>query len=122
LITYRERLPLHSHSIVQNHDNALNFRRKFFPRTTKHRLLDPSENRALDFKGEFRRSVLCSVSATIGIDRSIFLKLIENAINARQWKNTVSCCDHQCERPTQTAVDTSTIGTPSPRATLGARM
>jgi hypothetical protein len=40
-------------------------------------------------------------SGTIGIDRSIFLKLIENAINARQWKNTVSCCDHQCERPMQ---------------------
>jgi hypothetical protein len=44
---------------------------KFFPYTLKHRALKPSEIRALDFKGEFRRSAICSVSATIGINRSI---------------------------------------------------
>src|ERR1700730_6523790 len=43
----------------------------FFPYTLKHRALKPSEIRALDFKGEFRRSAICSVSATIGINRSI---------------------------------------------------
>ncbi len=37
------------------------------------------------------------LSASIGR----FLKLIEYAINARQWRNTVSCCDHQCEWPMQ---------------------
>jgi hypothetical protein len=41
---------------------------------TKNRLTDPSKIRALDFKQEFRRFAICSVSATIGIDRSIFLK------------------------------------------------
>jgi hypothetical protein len=33
----------------------------FFPYTLKHRALKPSEIRALDFKGEFRRSAICSV-------------------------------------------------------------
>jgi hypothetical protein len=47
----------------------LSCRRKFFLRATKNRLADPSENRALDFKHEFGRSVVCSVSAAIGINR-----------------------------------------------------
>jgi hypothetical protein len=38
----------------------------------KHRLSDPSEICALEFKGEFRRFGICTVSATIGIDRLIF--------------------------------------------------
>ncbi|ESW87697.1 hypothetical protein X772_11580 [Mesorhizobium sp. LSJC280B00] len=38
----------------------------------KNRLPDPSEICALEFKGEFRRFKICSVSATIGIDWSIF--------------------------------------------------
>jgi hypothetical protein len=38
----------------------------------KNRLADPSEICALEFKGEFRRFGICSVSATIDIDRSIF--------------------------------------------------
>jgi hypothetical protein len=50
--------------------NALNFQSKRFPLTPKNRLVDPSEIRALDFKHEFRRSAICSVSATIGIDWS----------------------------------------------------
>lgn len=41
-------------------------------RTVKNRLLDPAENCALEFKGESRRFGICSVSATIDIDRSIF--------------------------------------------------
>jgi predicted DNA-binding transcriptional regulator AlpA len=45
---------------------------KFFRRSTKSRLAEPSEICALDFKHEFRRSAICSVSRTIGIDRSIF--------------------------------------------------
>jgi len=36
-----------------------------------NRLADPSEICALDFKHEFRRSTICSVSDTIGIDRPI---------------------------------------------------
>jgi hypothetical protein len=43
-----------------------------FSRTTKNRLADPSEICALEFKGEFRRFGICSVSATIGTDRSNF--------------------------------------------------
>jgi hypothetical protein len=38
----------------------------------KNRLADPSEICALEFKGEFRRFKICSISATIGIDWSIF--------------------------------------------------
>jgi hypothetical protein len=46
---------------------------KFFPRTTKNRLPDPSKICAFDFKGKFGRFGICSVSATIGINRSIFV-------------------------------------------------
>jgi hypothetical protein len=53
---------------------------QIFRRTIKHRLLDTSEIRALDFKGEFRRSAICSVSATIGINRSIFEIPCENSV------------------------------------------
>jgi hypothetical protein len=38
----------------------------------KNRLADPSEICALDFKGEFGRSEIGSVSVTIVINRSIF--------------------------------------------------
>jgi hypothetical protein len=48
------------------------FQRKFFLRTMKNRLPDPSEICALDFKGQFPRSAISSVSATIGINWSIF--------------------------------------------------
>ena len=65
-------IPPHSHSIVLSDGNALNFQRKFFMCATKNRLTDPSENRALDFKHEFGRAAVCSVSATIANDRSIF--------------------------------------------------
>jgi hypothetical protein len=37
----------------------------------KHRLLDPLESCALEFKGEFRLFGICSISVTIDIDRSI---------------------------------------------------
>jgi hypothetical protein len=67
----RQAAPPHSHSMVLSHGNALIFQRKFFLRTAKNRLTDPSEIFALDFKHEFRRSAICSVSATIGINRSI---------------------------------------------------
>jgi hypothetical protein len=64
--------PPHFHSIVLRHGNALTCRRKFFLQTMKHRAPDPSEICALDFEEEFRRSAICSVSATIGIDWPIF--------------------------------------------------
>jgi hypothetical protein len=62
----------HSHSIIFVHDNALKFRRKFFQYTLKHRAHDPSEICALDFKENFRRFAIWSISPTIGIDWSIF--------------------------------------------------
>jgi hypothetical protein len=34
---------------------------------------DPSKIRAFDFKGKFGRGGICSVSETIGINRSIFV-------------------------------------------------
>jgi hypothetical protein len=61
----------YSHSIVLSHGNALILRRKFFLRMKKNRLTDPSKIRALEFKREFRRFRICSVSGAIGIDRSI---------------------------------------------------
>lgn len=62
---------IHSHSIVLSYGNALDFRHNLFLRTKKNRLTDPSEIRALDFIRKFRRSVISSVSATTGINRSI---------------------------------------------------
>jgi len=64
--------PRHSHSIIFAHGNALKFQRNFFQRTLKHRAPDPSEIFALDFKEKFRQFAICLVSATIGIDWSIF--------------------------------------------------
>jgi hypothetical protein len=52
--------------------NAFIQQREFFPRTTKNLLGDPSEICALDFAEQFPRFRICSISATIGIDRSIF--------------------------------------------------
>jgi hypothetical protein len=57
----------HSHSIVLSYDNVLIWQHKFFLRTPKNRLADPSKIRALEFKSEFRRSRSYSVSGTIGI-------------------------------------------------------
>jgi len=48
--------PPHSHSIVPSQGNPLIQQCKLFRRAAKHRLLDPSKIRALDFKHEFRRS------------------------------------------------------------------
>jgi hypothetical protein len=39
---------------------------------TKNRLPDPSEICVFDFKREFQQFGICSVSATIGVDRPIF--------------------------------------------------
>jgi hypothetical protein len=74
--------PRHSHSMIFVHGNALKFRRKFFQCTLKHRAPDPSGICALDFKENFRRFAIWSISATIGIDWSIFLN-IEQAAGAR---------------------------------------
>jgi hypothetical protein len=63
---------------------------KIFLRTTKNRLVDPSEICALEFKGEIRRLGVCSVSATIGIDRSIFSPKARKLIYAGTLKKTVT--------------------------------
>jgi hypothetical protein len=61
-----------SHSIILSQGNAFIEQRKFLLNIPKNRLLDTSEIRALEFKGEIRRFGICSVLATINIDRSIF--------------------------------------------------
>jgi hypothetical protein len=60
---------------------VLIFQRKLSLRVRKNRISDPSEIRALEFKGQFRRPAMCSVLATIDVDRPIFSEiLIENDI------------------------------------------
>lgn len=83
------RFPL-AHSIILSYGNALNFQRKFFPYPMKNRLADPSEICALDFKHEFGRSAICSVSATIGIDRSILADSARTTGWTGSRKKTVS--------------------------------
>lgn len=80
----------YSHSIIFSHGNALIFRCKFFLRTTKNRLTDPSEICALEFKHEFRRFTICSVSTTIGVNRSIFAIHGSEPRSAAHQKKTVS--------------------------------
>jgi hypothetical protein len=72
------------------HRNVLILRRQFFSRIPKNRIPDPSENRALEFKWEFRRFGICSVSAAIGINWSIFYVAAATALSARLQKKTVS--------------------------------
>jgi hypothetical protein len=53
----------------------------------KNRLTDPSEIRAFDFKGEFRRSAICLLPATIGVDRPILGIFRENGSSAWRKKD-----------------------------------
>jgi len=82
--------PPHSHSIILSDGNDLNSKRKYFVHTTKNRLLDPSEICALEFKKEFRRFRIWSVSATIGIDWSILCVLGRDSFVGSAAKRTVS--------------------------------
>jgi hypothetical protein len=63
---------------------------QIFSAHLKNRLPDPSEICALDFKHEFRRFRICPVSATIGINWSIFYVVAATALSARLQKKTVS--------------------------------
>ena len=56
----------------------------------KNRILDPSEIFALEFKEEFQRSAICSVSQTIDIDWSIFLGVLRKSGVSSMPKKTVS--------------------------------
>jgi hypothetical protein len=56
----------------------------------KNRLLDPSEICALDFKREFRRSAISSVSPTIGTNWSILVSSCHCDRIKPNRKNTVS--------------------------------
>jgi hypothetical protein len=76
----------YSHSMIFIRSKLLNFRRKCFLRTTKNRPADPSETCALDFKHEFHRFAICSVSATIDNDRSIFGNYVIGAPHAQRQK------------------------------------
>jgi hypothetical protein len=80
----------HSHSIVLKDHNALIWQHKSLPPTTKNRLADPSEICALDFARQFPRFRICQVSATIGINRSIFVRRHNDAASAHAAGNTVS--------------------------------
>ncbi len=79
-----------SHSILQIHGNTLNQRRNSLRHTTKNRLPDPSETCAPEFKEEFRRSVMRSVSATTDVDCSILLKTFHEGSVASLAQKTVS--------------------------------
>jgi hypothetical protein len=67
--------------VLKDH-NALIWQHKSFPPTTKNRLADPSEICALDFARQFPRFRICQVSATIGINRSIFVRRHNDAASA----------------------------------------
>ena len=88
--------PPHSHSMVLSDDNALIYQCKFFRHTTKNRLADPSKIRALEFKSEFRRFRIRSVSRTIGIDWSNLEIFREDGIigfiqkDRQQWRSVHS--------------------------------
>jgi hypothetical protein len=62
----------------------------------KNRPTDPSEIRALEFKAEFRRSAICSLPVTIGIDWSILGTFHEDGIisltkkDRQQWQSAHS--------------------------------
>jgi len=58
--------------------------------TTEEPYPDPSEILALEFKGEFRRSAICSVSQTIDIDWSIFLGVLRKSGVSSLAQKTVS--------------------------------
>jgi len=72
---------------VPRHGNALILHRKFFLRIAKNRLGDPSEIRAPEFEGEFRRSAISSVSATIGLNWSIFAIFCESSVTSLAKKD-----------------------------------
>lgn len=57
--------------VLRDHNRQLYQRNTSRP-SAKTRFSDPSEIRAFDFKGEFRRSAIYPVSTTIGINRPIF--------------------------------------------------
>jgi hypothetical protein len=65
--------PRHSHSIIPSPGNTLISIDKCFPHFLKNRIPGPSEIAFLNSKGEFRRFGIRSLSATIDINRSIFL-------------------------------------------------
>src|SRR5258708_36019469 len=67
-----------------------NQRKDSLRHTTKNRLPNPSETCALEFKEEFRRSVMRSVSATIDVDCSILLKTFHEGSVASLAQKTVS--------------------------------
>jgi hypothetical protein len=63
---------------------------KCFLRETEHGLAELSKILALEIKGAFRRSAICSVSATIGIDWSISRNLPREQHHQLGAKKTVS--------------------------------
>jgi hypothetical protein len=69
----------------------------------KNRLADPSDIFDLESKQKFRGSATCSVSATIGIDRSIFLNSSSTQGSRVGGKNIVSAGNDNLQKlPTGT--------------------
>jgi hypothetical protein len=67
----------------------LKSRRNFLLSITKNRLADPSEICAHEFKEEFRRSAICAVSPTIGINRLDSAHPTDNVTIGSPAENTV---------------------------------
>jgi hypothetical protein len=61
-------------------------RDNFFGACSKNRAPNPSEIYAFDSKQEFRRSAICSVPATIGIDWSILELFNKNGVTGLAQK------------------------------------
>ena len=76
--------------MAPNDDNILIYHHNFFRLPAKNRLPDPSEIRALEFKREFLRFGICSVPATIGIDRTIFDGCGDGDMSEEAARKTVS--------------------------------
>jgi len=76
--------------MVPGYGKALIFQCKFFLCTRENHLPDPSKICALEFKSEFRRFGIYSVSATIGINRSNLLNLHRVSGGDAPAKKTVS--------------------------------
>jgi hypothetical protein len=69
--------------------NTLKSKRKFLLPIAKNRLADPSEICTLEFKEEFRRSAICAVLPTIGINRFDSAHPTDNVTIGSPAENTV---------------------------------
>jgi len=115
-------LPAHSHSMISEYRSVLIVQRKFFLCMTKNRLPETSEICVLDFKTR-----ISTIRDLLGFSdyrhRSVDFFETHRVCDQRSpvekyrqlQRSSVQTAD-------ATTAGTSTIGTPSPRATLGVRI